>query len=67
MPTFAGGFGSAGTFLASIDGGTTWFGDTDYPSTRHKVAVPSLEVWSVSVLGLLVAELGVRRMRRRGL
>lgn len=76
-PTFSGGFSAAGNMLVTTNGGTTWgiLAGPQHLRTQLKVvaalppsgaavAVPTLEVWSLSALGLLVAGFGARRMRR---
>lgn len=78
-PTFSGGFSAAGRYLTSTNSGVTWNNSSGAlgPILRLQVVaavvaapaatapVPTLEVWSISALGLLVAGFGAYSQRRR--
>ena len=73
--TFSGGFAAAGTSFGSNNSGASWsvrsynfvaqLKVAPVPVASAAVAVPTLEFWSLSALGILVAGLGAHRMRRK--
>ncbi|MFN3436908.1 MAG: IPTL-CTERM sorting domain-containing protein [Acidovorax sp.] len=77
-PTFSSGFAAAGRYLVTTDSGATWSNNAgSSPILQLQVvaapvvapvataAIPTLEVWSLSALGLLVAGVGAYSQRRR--
>ncbi len=72
-PTFSGGFSAVGGYLSTTNSGGTWSNQgLNFPiqlkvtsvGAAATVSVPTLEFWSLSVLGILVAGFAAFRLRR---